>query len=111
MMKCQVLGLLTSAFLLSSCGTVKSLDSTDNNVSIYHSQVKTNCEEISRIYSGVQYDWCLLDSERKNKPTQFQLDPLWVNTIDMVFSAVADTIVLPYTIYQQSEHGSLQVAR
>lgn len=110
-MKFKYCFFVIAVFMLSSCGTIKSLDTTDNIVYVYHSQVITNCEEISRVYSGVQYDWCLMDSERKNSRPKFQVDPLWINSIDMLFSVVADTIVLPYTIYQQSEHGNLEVAK
>jgi len=110
-MKYQYITLPLAVLLLSSCGTMKSVGTADNSVDMRHAQVKTNCEEVSRVYSGVQYDWCLFDSKRKNTPATLQLDPLWVNSIDLFFSAVADTLVLPYTLYQQSQHGNLTVEK
>lgn len=110
-MKFKNIALIISACVLSSCGTIKSLDNNNNKVYISHPLVVTNCNEISRIYSGLQYDWCLFDSERKNTPPKVMLDPLWLNSIDIILSTVADTVVLPYTIYQQSTHGSLEVAK
>jgi uncharacterized protein YceK len=95
--------------LLCSCGTIKSLNTDKNEIAIHDSRVKTHCTEISRIYSGVQYDLCLLDSETKDGPPQLRLDPLWLTSVDILFSSAADTILLPYTLYQQSEHGNLSV--
>lgn len=97
--------------LLCSCGTVKSLNTSDNEVEIHHYLVKTNCEEISHIYSGVQYDLCLLNSERKNVPPRFQLDPLWLTSIDILLSAITDTVILPYTIYQQTTKENVKVTQ
>lgn len=103
--------ILISVSLLCSCGTIKSLNTSDNEVEINHYLVKTNCEEISHIYSGVQYDLCLLNSERKSVPSRFQLGPLWLTSVDILLSAVTDTVVLPYTIYQQVTKENLKVAR
>lgn len=87
------------------------MDVTDNTVEIKHYYGTTKCDEISYIYSGVRYDLCVLHSKRKNVPIKFQLDPLWVTSIDLLFSAVADTLVLPYTVYKQSKDGNLNVEK
>ena len=106
--RCSVLILFV--LLCSSCGTIKSLNHDNGEVEIKHSMVKTNCDKISQIYSGVRYDMCLLDSERKSSPP-YIIDPLWLTSIDIVASAVADTIVLPYTAYQQVKNGDLVVEK
>jgi len=36
---------------------------------------------------------------------------LWLTSIDFVFSAVADTLILPYTIFQQVENGNIDVVQ
>lgn len=107
----KLLTVLLSALLLVSCGTIKSMDINENKVGITHYYGTTKCDEISRVYSGVRYDLCILHSDRKNVPLKFQLDPLWVTSIDVVLSAIADTIILPYTIYQQSINGNLEVTK
>ena len=101
-MKISVFVILT-AFFLSSCGTIRSFDIEDNKVEITHRQGKTKCDEISYIYSGVRYDLCLLHSEKKKVPFKFQIDPLWLLSIDVLLSGVADTVVLPYTLYKKEQ--------
>jgi uncharacterized protein YceK len=54
------------------------------------------------------YDICLLHSNPDKKRTGFTA-PFYL--IDATASAVFDTIALPYSIYAQSEYGSLELAR
>lgn len=105
---CRTLFLSVS---LSACGTIKSLDQNNNRVEIKHEQGVTKCETLSRVYSGVHYDLCLLHSKRKKAPLKIQLDPLWLTSIDIVLSAVADTLILPYTLYHQVDKGNLKVEK
>jgi len=107
--KCVSVLFLVSS--LSACGTLSSRDLTDNSVKIRDYHVETHCDEISHIYSGIQYDLCILDSERGAAPAKLQMDPLWLTSIDFVFSAVADTLILPYTIFQQFENGNIDVVQ
>jgi uncharacterized protein YceK len=96
---------------LSGCGTFSSRDITDNTVRIRDYHVKTHCDEISHVYSGIQYDLCILDSDRGAAPAKVQIDPLWLTSVDFVFSAVADTFILPYTIFKQVENGNIDVVQ
>jgi uncharacterized protein YceK len=91
--------------------TIKTLYVEENKVDIKHPLVKTNCDEIYHVYSGVQYNLCLLHSERKT-PHKLHVnlfDRVWLASVDIIFSSVMDTVVLPYTTYQQIEYGSLKV--
>jgi uncharacterized protein YceK len=99
------------SFFLSSCGTIKSLRNDDQKVEIKHRHGRTKCDEISFVYSGVRYDLCLLHSDQKRAELQFQLDPLWLLTADLLLSVVADTVVLPYTVYKQIDTGNLKVVK
>ncbi|PCJ14292.1 MAG: YceK/YidQ family lipoprotein [Gammaproteobacteria bacterium] len=109
MLKTKLLLILLSCSLIS-CGTIKSLDHENNQVHIKHRLVTTKCQEIPYIYSGVRYDFCILHAYRKqNVPAKLQLDPAWVLSVDFVFSGIADTLVLPYTAYQQYKYGNLVV--
>lgn len=60
------------------------------------------CKKISRIYSGVQYDYCVVF---KGDGSDWELKGYlaW----DFPFSFVMDTVFLPYTVYSQIRYGSL----
>ncbi|EPN6724728.1 YceK/YidQ family lipoprotein [Pseudomonas putida] len=63
------------------------------------------CPEIPRMYSGVAYQFCnLTGPERKGVHS----DPYEI-VVDMVASGIADTVVLPYTSYQQYKHGNIVI--
>ena len=105
----MVMGLL---FLVSACGTFKSFNNTDNGkVRINSSLVNSKCDEISYLYSGVQYDFCLLHASRRNTGGHIKFDSVWFVWPDFLFSAVADTLVLPYTAYKQVVDGNLKVVK
>nr|WP_277608638.1 YceK/YidQ family lipoprotein [Microbulbifer elongatus] len=59
-----------------------------------------------RVYSGVAYNMCKLNS---NGTSIYFAPLLGVYLVDSVFSAATDTVVLPYTIYAQNEQGSVNL--
>lgn len=80
--------------LLGGCSTVATL-AGGNNPEKFH------CDEnyeISRVYSGIANDLRFL---RGNSVGQ------GIVVIDMPFSFVLDTGVLPYTIFTQNKYGNL----
>lgn len=105
-------GFISLLFVLStfSCSTIKTIDPPKSHVNISHHGKKSYCEEIPRIYSGVFYNLCHLYGEPSEK---INVGSSWNNTpvivIDTAFSAVADTVILPYTITMQSKKGSIKV--
>ena len=107
----KLFGVLSVVASLGACGTFSSRDISNNAVKIRDYNVKTHCDEISHVYSGIQYDLCILDSDRGATPAKIQMDPLWVTSIDFVFSAIADTLILPYTLVQQVEYGNIEVVK
>ena len=103
----RVLVVIGLALLICSCGTVKTLIEPEQDVSIELADIGSNCKSLPRVYSGVAYDFCMLNS----KPTEIEVNLLvWFYLLDGIFSAIADTIVLPYTISTQSKHGSIDVS-
>lgn len=96
------------AVLLLGCGTINTVVRDDAVARRNLSHVKSPCEIIPRIYSGVFYDMCVL----RGKPSR---TALWVGAIpelmlvDLALSAVLDTVVLPYTIYEQMNAGSIHL--
>lgn len=92
------------AWLLSGCGTAASVLQMDADVARDMRKQKTYCQSIPRIYSGLAFDFCVL-----NAPP----DPAGVLLpfvlLDLPLSGVLDTVVLPYTIYRQASDGNLGI--
>ncbi len=92
---------------IQACGTITTLSESDQRISSKLKKKDTYCESVPRVYSGVSYDFCSLNS----KPNNTEVDVLVAfYLLDGVLSAASDTLVLPYTVYQQSEKGSIQIA-
>ncbi len=100
--------ILAATLLLSGCGTYTTLSSPDWELASNLKRKESFCNETSRIYSGVSYNFCMLNSDPSTRPDYLLLD-FYLH--DIVFCAVADTLVLPYTAIQQYENGNLTVNR
>lgn len=96
------------AVSLLECGTVNTVVRGDSVTRRNLSQVKSPCETIPRIYSGISYNICVL----RGKPSHAVL---WVGSapelilVDLALSGVLDTIALPYTIYEQVNEGPINL--
>lgn len=77
-------------------------------------EVKTYCESIPRVYSGVGYDICKLNAQPVNVHDEGlseigDLQHVPFAFLDIIFSAVFDTLALPYTIYKQRREGNIEL--
>lgn len=99
-----VLGIVSWA--VSGCGTFNTVFRDDIAATRELRKQKTYCEAIPRIYSGVAFDFCLLHAAPD--PTGV-LIPLAL--ADIAVSGALDTVVLPYTIYRQTEDGNIRIYR
>lgn len=97
------------AILCSSCGTMKTINPTLNQVEISYQGHKSYCKEIPRVYSGVAYNVCLLNGEPNPNGSPGTINDVPIVFIDSVLSLATDTVVLPYTIYRQNEQGNIKV--
>lgn len=94
--------------LLVGCGTINTIVRGDSAARSSLNRVKSPCETIPRIYSGIFYDICAL----RGKPSQAAL---WLGPgpelmlVDLALSAAVDTVFLPYTIYEQITVGSIDL--
>ncbi|SET34441.1 YceK/YidQ family lipoprotein [Pseudomonas graminis] len=98
-----------AAFLittLTGCGTIITIynpPKASDNLAGWHSY----CSQIPRVYSGFAYGYCTL-----NAPERYGVhDSAPIAAADMLLSGITDTLVLPYTIYQQNELGVVPVKR
>jgi uncharacterized protein YceK len=91
---------------LSGCGTIKTLRD-EKGAGDTLARSSSYCHSLPRAYSGAIYQFCTLNAPPVSGPH-------WsagVIAIDMGLSAVADTVVLPYTAYQQYQQGDIKVRR
>ncbi|AUG41856.1 YceK/YidQ family lipoprotein [Pseudomonas chlororaphis] len=103
--------LLLAVLMLSGCGTIDTVFREDAVASQKLKERKSYCGGVPRIYSGVTYDFCSMHApvpENGRTPT----GPASTQgmLLDMAVSGVLDTLLLPYTIYQQQTDGSLIIA-
>lgn len=89
---------------LSGCGTVRTVSNESKAVDDL-AKWNSYCPEIPRMYSGVAYQFCNLSGPER---TGVHSDPYEI-LIDMAASGVADTVVLPYTGYQQYKLGNIVI--
>ncbi len=104
----RLLILLGMSLIVAGCGTATTLLRGDDVTVRQLNGKKTYCQSVSRIYSGVAYDLCVLHGP-PNSAGGLSLNGIpWV-ILDAPVSAVLDTLVLPYTIYRQSADGSIEL--
>ncbi|OLU02344.1 YceK/YidQ family lipoprotein [Pseudomonas reinekei] len=89
---------------LAGCGTVSTVLQDDADAAQGLRKQKTYCQSIPRVYSGLAYDFCILNAPPD--PTGI-LVPLVL--LDLTLSCALDTVALPYTIYRQGMDGNIQI--
>ncbi|MFV8781754.1 YceK/YidQ family lipoprotein [Microbulbifer sp. SA54] len=57
-----------------------------------------------RVYSGIAYNMCKLNS---NGSSIYFDDLLGLTLLDSLLSAATDSIALPYTLYTQQSQGNI----
>ncbi|MHC8358724.1 YceK/YidQ family lipoprotein [Pseudomonas sp. LS2P72] len=92
------------ALALSGCGTAFTVLQDDEDAARSLRKQKTYCQSIPRIYSGLAYDFCVLNAAPD--PTGILLPFVLV---DFTLSGVFDTVLLPYTVYRQATDGNLSI--
>ena len=83
------------------------MSNDDREVSAHLSRQHTYCETLPRVYSGLAYDFCSLHSN-PGGGTYFDGFILFY-IFDGVVSGAVDTVLLPYTGYQQYHRGSIDL--
>ena len=93
-----LLGLLVIACQINGCATIVTTYSPDE-VATEACQSK-NCAFLPRIYSGTVMDFCGATASGSGQGGGLML---W----DLPLSFVADTLILPYTVYKQITEGNI----
>lgn len=92
------------SLVLAGCGTVSTVLQDDATAAQGLRKQKTYCQSIPRVYSGLAYDFCVLNAPPD--PTGI-LVPFVL--LDLALSGVLDTAVLPYTLYRQGVDGNIGI--
>ncbi|WP_207282790.1 YceK/YidQ family lipoprotein [Pseudomonas sp. FW300-N2F2] len=101
---------LLVAASVSGCGTINTTFRDDIIASNKLARWNSHCDSVPRIYSGAVFDYCTLDAAPRQS-TGFDGQPsASLIALDMGLSGLADTLVLPYTIYLQNKHGDIKKA-
>ncbi|WP_312935160.1 YceK/YidQ family lipoprotein [Pseudomonas sp.] len=91
---------------LSGCGTIETVSDESKAVDKL-AHWGSDCHSIPRAYSGLMYQFCTLNGPARSG-SHWSAETVFV---DMGLSAVADTVILPYTGYQQLRKGSVPIRR
>ncbi len=91
---------------LSGCGTVRTV-SSESKAADDLAKWQTDCHTIPRVYSGAAYQFCNLSGPQRAGAHWAPFPIL----IDMAASGIADTVILPYTGYQQYKFGNIPIRR
>jgi uncharacterized protein YceK len=89
---------------LTGCGTVSTVLQDDADAAQALRRQKTYCQSIPRVYSGLAYDFCVLNAPPD--PTGIFVP---VILLDLAMSGTLDTVVLPYTLYRQGTDGNIRI--
>ena len=92
------------SWVLAGCGSAMTVLQDDADVARDMRKQKTYCQSIPRVYSGLAFDFCVLNAPPD--PSGF-LVPFVL--LDLPLSGVFDTVALPYTVYRQVTDGNLGI--
>ncbi|MDB5996916.1 MAG: hypothetical protein JWP42_4052 [Pseudomonas sp.] len=92
------------SFALAGCGTTATVLQNEEDAARSLRKQSTYCQSIPRVYSGLAYDFCVLNAPPD--PTGFLVSLV---LMDVVLSGALDTVFLPYTIYRQGVDGNIRI--
>ncbi len=107
-MTCKNLVILLLVFILSGCGSFRTVVASNEKIASDLKRNKTYCSVSTRVYSGVTYDFCRFHAKPKAGTVNGIKTSVFV--IDMILlSPVFDTVLLPITITQQVLYGNPEI--
>lgn len=95
-------------FLLDACGTIQTTYQPEHLPSLDTSR-RSYCNSVPSIYAGSSYDLC---TSIFSRPGEIDANAVSaVHLLSLPLSAVSDTLLLPYTVLRQLQHGNLPLKR
>lgn len=93
----------------ASCATVETLNPATDHAENACRGNPSKCQAIPRLYSGLAYNFCLHYGESRERVIGNRFNRLPLLVFDAALSTIADTLVLPFTTYQQCRRWSITV--
>ena len=105
----KIIIVLVILFSISACGTMRTVPEKAQLKLKHSSKLNANpCKKIPRIYSGVIFNGCLMfGPPNPYAPPHYA----YFFLADTVGSLMADTVVLPFTIYGQVRYGNFPISQ
>ena len=100
----MAIAIMTFSLALTGCGTAATVLQSEEDAALSLRKHKTYCQAIPRVYSGLAYDFCILNGPPE--PAGFYASFVLV---DLAVSGVLDTVCLPYTLYRQATEGNISI--
>src|SRR5262245_7959292 len=94
-------GFALVAFVLSGCGTAHNIAQEIVPFPYYGTQDR--CQDATQVYGGVKRDWYALTGKQWDEEyssLSLLLTPFYL--ADLPLSAVADTLTLPYAVWEEA---------
>jgi len=100
--KIEISAILLLILILQSCATYKTIVPRSQKKLVQYVECIDNekCVTIPRVYSGVNYTFCVMSGNAQLKSTH-------TDVAMIPFDFIADTLLLPHTITMQIVDGNL----
>ena len=102
----RVVSGIVAAFAITSCGTLTTITKPDYKIKTDLKKRGSDCVQLTRVYSGVGYDYCVVMSDPVTGLGESHTEQY---LIDFIGSGIADTLILPYTLFLQINRGNLDL--
>jgi uncharacterized protein YceK len=100
------ISLVTILIGATGCGTISSMQSQEDLRRDMRAR-KSHCSFLPHIYSGISYNFCILNAEQSNpKKPDLGMHAL---ILDTALSAIVDTTLTPYTFYKQITRSNISI--
>lgn len=107
----KFVNLFLLSVMLTGCGTIDTVFRDNRVTSQKLAHWQSHCDSVPRVYSGAVLDFCALHAPPWQQTGLEGQPSTSLMLLDLLLSAVSDTLVLPYTIYLQDRDGSIPKSR
>lgn len=103
--------LLLTLMVLSAtgCSTFTSLSASNAEIVHRVKQKRTYCHKVTKVYGGAALSICSNFHSGYDRASSYVPLTTESELVDFFSSIILDTLVLPYTIYEQVRYGSVVI--